>query len=113
MMKLRIDEAEKLNVSEDFDGVFREFGHFRGLLDYTLAFLEPLDTKQNRTLDNYKRLELCLRAAAPRIEAIRRELPMRYEDYTSELLIYIRDARRKINDSMFSDTVIPNGGKSE
>ncbi len=107
MMKSRIDAAEKLNATDDFDGMFRELGHFRGLLDYTLDFLEKQDAKQNKTLDNYKRFEISLRAVAPRIETIRRELPLRYEDYVRELLIYIRDARRKASEPLFSDTVIP------
>jgi len=113
MMKLRIDEAERLNGTENFDGMFRELGHFRGLLDYTLGFLAQQDAKQNKTLDNYKRLELFLRAAAPRLETIRRDLPLRYEDYVRELLIYIRDARRKAIEPLFSDTVLPKGDKSE
>ena len=113
MMKLRIDSAEKLNSSEDFDGVFSELGHFRGLLDFTLGFLEKQDAKQNKTLDSYKRLEISLRAVAPRIEAIRREVPLRYEDYIREFLIYIRDARRKAMEPLFSDTVLPAEGKNE
>ena len=106
-MKQRLDEAEKLFAADDFDGVFREFGHFRGLLDYALGFLARQDANQNKTLDNYKRLEITLRASAPRIESLKRELPSRYEEYIRDLLIYIRDARTKASESMFSDTVIP------
>ena len=107
MLKLRIDAAEKLNAKEDFAGMFRELGHFRGLLDYTLVFLAQQDAKQNKSLDNYKRFELCLRAVAPRLETIRGDLPLRYEDYVRGLLIYIREARRKAIEPLFSDTVLP------
>jgi len=107
MLKLRVDAVEKLGAKEDFDGVFSELGKFRGLLDYTIGYLQKQDAKQNKTLDNYKRLELFLRSAAPRLEVIRRDLPLRYDEYVREFQIYIRDARRKVIEPLFGDTVPP------
>lgn len=107
MMSSRIDKAKKVNAANDFDGVFRELGFFRALVDYTLGFLEKQNLKENKSLDNYKRLELSLRSATPRIESIRRELPLQYEEYVRKLLIHIRDARSKATDPLFSDTVLP------
>ncbi len=112
MLKLRLAASEKMNFAEDFDGMFRELGHFRGILDYTLGFLEQQDPRQNKTLDNYKRLELFIRAATPRLETIRREVPLRYEDYIRELSIYFRDARRRVLEPLFGDTVIPGSVKN-
>ena len=106
-MRGRIDAAEKRNAASDFDGIFRELGYFRAVLDYSIEFLRKQDLKENRSLDNYKRLELCLRAATPRIETIRRELPLRYEEYVRNLLDYVRDARTKAIEPLFSDTVLP------
>ena len=111
LMRSNLDAAEKFNKANDFDGIFREFGHFRALLDYAMAYLQKQDLHENRSLDNYKRLELSLRAAMPRIETIRRELPLRYEEYVREFLNYVREARAKTLDPMFSDTVLPNGAK--
>lgn len=113
MMRSHVDAAEKLNTANDFNGVFRELGFFRALVDYTLAFLEKQDMHENRSLDNYKRLELSLRAVTPRIEAIRRELPVQYEEYVRKLLIHIRDARSKASEPMFSDTVLPKEKQNE
>jgi len=113
LMRLRIDAAEKLNSGGSFDGVFRELGDFRALLDYSFAFLKRENSKDNKTLDNYKRIELSLRAVTPRLEAIRRELPMRYEEYVRQLMNYIRDARSKAAEHLFSDTVLPNEAKGE
>ncbi len=107
LMRSCIDRAEKANTANDFDGIFRELGHFRALLDYTLAFLQKQDLHENRSLDNYKRLELSLRAAIPRVETIRREAPPKYEEYVHDFLKYIHDARTKAIDPMFSDTVLP------
>lgn len=107
MMRLRIDAAERRNTANDFDGIFRELGYFRAVLDYSLAFLEKQDLNENKSLDNYKRLELSLRAVLPRIETIRRELPLRYEEYVRDLITYIREARNKAIEPMFDDTVLP------
>jgi len=112
MMRSRIDAAEKRNTANDFDGIFRELGYFRGLVEYSLEFLGKQDTNENRALDNYKRLELSLRAVLPRIEAIRRELPLRYEGYVRDLATFIREARNKAIEPLFDDTVLPTGGKS-
>lgn len=107
LMRKRIDAAERSNTANDFDRMFREFGYFRALLDYSLDLLSKQDHETNRTLDSYKRFELSLRAASPRIEKIRRELPLKYEDYVHKLLNYIRDARTKAIEPLFGNTVIP------
>lgn len=107
LMHDRVDIAEKLSAAGDFDGLFRELGGFRALLDYSLAFLQKQDPNVGKSLDNYKRIELSLRAAMPRLETIRRELPLRYEEYVRELLIYVRDARTRAIEPLYSNTVLP------
>jgi hypothetical protein len=109
LIRSSIDTAEKLNATNNFDGLFAEFGHFRALVDYSLAFLQKQNPNENKSLDNYKRLEITLRTITPRIETIRRELPVRYEEYVRDLLNYVREARQKASDAMFSDTVLPTG----
>ena len=113
MLNVSIDTAEKLSTTEDFDGMFRELGHFRGLLEYTLRFLQQQDAKLDKTLDSYKRLEIFLRGVAIQLETIRRELPLRYDDYVRELAVFVRDARRKALEPLFGDTVVPAEVKNE
>ena len=108
MMTAHILAAEQLNGNADFDGMFRELGGFQGLLDNSLDYLKIHDNNSNKILDNFKRLEIGIRAFSPRLEAIRRDLPTRYEDYVRTLLIYVRDARSRAMEPMFSDTVVPN-----
>jgi hypothetical protein len=108
MMNLSVDVAEKFNVASDFEAMFTEFGHYRGLLEYTLAFLQTQNPNENRSLDNYKRLEISLRSVAPRMETIRRDLPPRYEEYVRDLEKCMRDARSKVSDALFSYTVLPS-----
>ena len=109
LMNSRLSQAEHLTSTADFDGVFNQLGGFHGLLDNTLNFLGTQDSKNGKVLDNYKRLEIGLRAFGPRLEAIRRELPLRYEDYVHKLLQYVRDSRAKAVEPMFGDSVVPTG----
>jgi hypothetical protein len=112
MMSNRIKSAESLAASGDLDGMFREMGIFHALMDDALAHLRTRDRKNSRTLDNFKRLEIGFRSFVPRIEGIRRELPLTHEKYVSLLLQYVRQARAKASDALFSDTVIPGLVKS-
>ena len=107
MMSERLTSAEKLMTSEEFDAVFRELGYFHGLMENSVDFLERRDTGSGKVLDNFKRLEMGLRAFLPRLETIRREIPNRYEDYVGIVMKYLRDARSKAFEPMFSDTVLP------
>ena len=106
MMNLHLMTAEQLNTNADFDGMFRELGGFQGLLDNSLDYLVKQDSDSNKVLDNFKRMEIGLRGFTPRIEAIRRDLPTRYEDYVHKLLLYVRDARTRAVDPLFSDKVV-------
>ena len=107
MMNDRLAAAEKLDVNEDFEGVFRELGVFNGLMDNGLDYLLKRDTGSGKVLDNFKRLEIGLRGFGPRLETIRRDIPPRYEDYLRKLIKYVRDARSKAIDPQFADTVLP------
>ena len=108
LMRSRLDEAEKLNTAEDFDGLFTQLGRFRGLVDHAFDFLDEPGIKESKRLDNYKRLEISLRRFIPRLETIRRELPLRYEQYVHDLIRFLRNARTKAVEPMFSNTVVPS-----
>lgn len=107
MMNTRLAAAENLHTGEDYDSLFRELGAFQGLMDNSLDYLLKRDTGSGKVLDNFKRLEIGLRGFAPRLETIRRDLPIRYEDYLRKLIKYVRDARSKAIDPQFADTVLP------
>jgi hypothetical protein len=108
LMDARLSVAEKLNASENYDAMFTELGHFAGFLDYSLLYLAHQDPNKKGTLDSYKRIEIALRPFITRLEVIRRNLPIRYEQYVRELLKSLRLARTKALEPQFSDTVIPN-----
>ncbi len=107
LMKDRLAAAEKLTATADFDGMFRELGVFHGIMDDAVAFLDKRESDSGKVLDNFKRLEIGLRAFGPRIAVIHRELPLKYEHYVRKLMAYLRDARTTATESLFDDTVVP------
>jgi len=113
LMDARLAEGERLNSSGNFDGLFRELGRFRGLVDYTFGFLGKNDPNNKKVLDNYKRLEISLRSFMSRVEVIHRDLPFKYEEYVRGLMKYLRVARTKALDPQFSDTVLPGDKPSD
>lgn len=107
LMYGRLKQAEALHSQEQFDDMFKQLGGFHGLMDNMLAFLENSDKDSRKVLDNYKRLEIGLREFRPRLELIRRDLPQRYELYVRNLIKYVRDARAKAVEPLFSNSVVP------
>jgi hypothetical protein len=91
----------------DFDAMFVELGAFHALVDDTLEFLTGSSTDSDKVLNNLKRFEIGVRGFVPRLELIRRDLPFRYEFYVRRLAIFLRDAREKAIEPLFSDTVVP------
>lgn len=107
LMSGRLTQAETFHTQEQFDDMFKQLGGFHGLMDNTLAYLDSGNENSGKVLSNYKRFEIGLREYRPRLELIRRDLPLRYEFYVRNLIIYLRDARAKAVEPMFSDSVIP------
>lgn len=107
MMEARVKKAEELDDQNDFEQMYEQLGGFHALVDYTLGFLNRNNDGRRGTLSNFKRFEQGLRTFPPRIEVIRRELPIKYESYLRSLLKIIRDARSKAVEPFFSDSVVP------
>ncbi|MGE3465575.1 MAG: hypothetical protein AB7J13_01465 [Pyrinomonadaceae bacterium] len=108
LMEARLAAAEKLAGEGSFDAMYFELGVFEGLLDDGLEFLNLRDNgKSGKVLDNFKRLEIGLRGFLSRIEVIRRDIPLRYDDYVLKLAKYVRDARTKATEPLFGNTVVP------
>ena len=86
--------------------MFDELGGFHALVDKTLDFLDHNDTGGGKVLNNFKRMEMSLRAFLPRLELIRRDLPEKYEFYVRDLAKYVRKARARAIEPLFGDTVV-------
>ena len=107
LMTLRLKSAETLIENDQLDEMYKQLGSFHGLMDNTLAFLDKSSGSGGKVLNNYKRFEMGLRQFRPRLELIRRSIPVMYEPYVRNLITYLREARAKAVEPLFSDTVVP------
>lgn len=107
LMDAKLKKIEELDNQNEFAKMYEELGGFHALMDYTLNFLYR-NNANRKNLNNLKRYEMGLRTFPPRIEVIRRELPIKYESYLRELLKIIRDTRSKAIEPFFGNTVVPN-----
>ena len=104
LMESRMKLAEAALAAENFDAIFGELGGFHYLMDNTLDFLNRRDNDSGTIRNNFKRYEIALRSFTPRLELIRREVPLRYEPYIFKLLKYLREARTKAVEPLFGST---------
>jgi len=107
LMSERLKMAETLGTQDQLDEMYKELGGFHGIMDNTLAFLDSSDKSRGKVLNNYKKFEMGLRQFRPRLELIRRDIPVRYEAYVRNLIVYLREARAKAVEPLFSDSVVP------
>ncbi len=107
LMSERLKAAETLGAQDQLDEMYKELGGFHGIMDNTLAYLDRSDQNRGKVLNNYKRFEIGLREFRPRLELIRRDIPVRYEAYVRNLIVYLREARAKAVEPLFGDSVVP------
>lgn len=107
LMDARLTKAEEFDTQNKFHEMYDELGKFHALLDYTYNFLYRTDDGSRKVLGNFKRFEIGIRGYVPRIEVVRRNLPIKYEAYLRNLITQIRDTRGKTVDAFFDDSVVP------
>jgi hypothetical protein len=108
MMRARVAVAEKLSATREYSLMYTELGGFHALMDDGLDYLKKRDNENKNVLNTFKKLEIGLREFPPRLEALRRDLPLKYEDYVRRLINYLRVARTVATEPLFGDTVMPN-----
>lgn len=88
-------------TNETWESAFRELGSFHFVMDNTLDFLLRRDTGNGKIRNAFKKYEIGLRAFAPRLELIRRDLPSRFEPYVFRLIKNVRETRTKAIEPLF------------
>ncbi len=101
LMDSSLKSSEGQITKETWDSAFRELGAFHFIMDNTLDFLIRRDNGSGRIRDAFKRYEIGLRAFAPRLELIRRDLPSRFEPYVFRLIKNVRENRAKAIEPQF------------
>ena len=110
LMEARLKKAEELHTQESFGDSLTQLGSFQALMDDTLRYLNRNDDGRGKVMGTFKRFEMALRAFMPRLEIMRREMPVNYEYHVRTLLRTVRDARSKAIEPFFSTTILPNNG---
>jgi hypothetical protein len=93
-------------AADRFEEATRELGIYEGLISDAISFIQKSGPVDNKRRDQYKRIELTLRAHVPRIEGIRRSLPSQHAVYAKATLDYIRGLRTEALNAFYDDTVL-------
>ena len=101
-----LTEAETSSNGEDFNAAAGSLGKYHALIEDALTFLGSRSSKENRTRDLYKRLELALRGHGPRLVAIRRITPLEYAVWVKQLEEFARKGRTEALNSFYGNTVL-------
>ncbi|HMT08403.1 MAG TPA: hypothetical protein PKA82_10395 [Pyrinomonadaceae bacterium] len=101
LMDSFLDASETGITNEVWEASFRELGSFHFVMDNTLDFLIRRDTGSGKIRNAFKKYEIGLRAFAPRLELIRRDLPSRFEPYVFRLIKNVRETRTKAIEPLF------------
>lgn len=111
LMEIRLKQAETFDAAENHEQMFVELGGFHGLMDNMFDFLNKSDKDNGKVLNNFKRFEIGLRGFTSRLELIRRDLPIKYEQYVRILIKNLRATRSKAIEPLFDDSVVPSSRK--
>lgn len=105
LAETQLTSAESTNSRSDFPAASAAIGRYRALLEDAFGFLRTMKLDSNKTRDLYKRLELTLRAHAPRLVALRRSTPAEYSVWIKEVEEYARNGRTEALNSFYGHTV--------
>jgi hypothetical protein len=106
LMEARLVKAAELSEKNQYKESLDELGGFQAILRNAFDFLRQNDDGKRKSLNNYKRFEITLRAFMPRLELVRRDMPVKYGYHVRTLIKYVRDARADAVEPLFGETVL-------
>jgi hypothetical protein len=101
-----LTKADEHIARQQYSDATAELGRYRALIEDALRFLAPMNRDSNKTRDLYKRLELALRGAGPRLTSMRRITPLEYAIYIKEIEDFARKGRTEALNSFYGHTVV-------
>lgn len=102
-----LQRAENSTGSSEFQTALSQLGGYQASIENGLNYLQEKNTNDNKKIrDSLRRLEIALRAHAPRLEMIRRSTPAEFGVHLKSILEFTRDARSRALSAFFSDTVL-------
>ena len=111
LAETHLAHVESHTTQQQFEGAANEAGMYWALIEDALGFMKTVDRKGNKRRDLYKRLELSLRAHAPRWATVRRSTPAEYAVWIKEIEEFARNGRTEALNSFYDNTVIRGGSE--
>ncbi len=108
-----LHRAEELSIAHQYDTAAEELGNYQGVIEEALRFLDDNGKNSGKARDLYKKIELTLRAQAPRIETIRRTTPYEYAVNVKGVVKFTREARTIALNAFYGDTVMREDHEAE
>ncbi|HEY0431931.1 MAG TPA: hypothetical protein VGC61_08920 [Pyrinomonadaceae bacterium] len=107
-------KAEAQTNEQQFDLAAAEAGMYWAIIEDVFSFMKASGRDNTKKRDLYKRLELSLRAHAPRLTIMRRNTPAAHAVWIKEIEEFARKGRTEALNSFYGTTVIrENPQKSE
>lgn len=104
----RLSRATQLAAAGRFEAATAELGIYQALVAEAVGRLRADGrARDDQTLDLLKRVELTLRAHAPRVEQVRRMTPSEYAAHVRAAYDFVRQARADALEAFFGNTVAP------
>ncbi|MBC8030353.1 MAG: hypothetical protein H7Z16_09595 [Pyrinomonadaceae bacterium] len=106
LAEAHLAKAEAHTVAHEYDSASGEAARYWAIIENAFGYLRGMKLDSNRTRDLYKRLELALRAHAPRLSGLRRTTPSEYAVWIKEIEEFARKGRTEALNSFYGDTVV-------
>ena len=106
LLETHLAKAEQLTDQNEFQNALDQLSDFHAILENILNFLNSRKDGSDKVDNNFKRLEIGIRKTIPRLEIVRRGMPFSYGYYVQQIQKFVRDARSKALDPLFSDSVV-------
>jgi hypothetical protein len=103
---VHLTKAEQHTTQENYDAAAAEVGMYHALIENALEFLSSLKRESNKMRDQYKKLELALRAHGPRLTNMRRTTPLEFAVWIKKVEDFARDGRTEALNSFYGHTVV-------
>ena len=106
LMDARLIKATELSSKNQYKESLDELGAFQALLRNAFNFLKRNNNGSKKILNNYKKFEISLRGFMPKLEIIRRDMPIKYGYHVRTLMKFVREARANAVEPLFDDSVL-------
>ena len=114
LAETHLANAENHTSQQQYEGAAAEAGMYWAIIEDVFTFMKGAGRDNNKRRDLYKRLELSLRAHAPRLTIMRRNTPAAHAVWIKEIEEFTRKGRTEALNSFYGTTVIrENPQKSE